>query len=154
MSRHPVSTSTDYDSTVICEYLDEIAGGDKIIPKNIDKRDQVLTNHALAQGLCESIIALRYESWIRPETLRWSDWINDQWDTMERGLNWFERNPSSISGPINIAQITLGCFLGYLDFRWPDNGWRTRFPVVSIWFEGISKRDSFSQTVPCAPPPA
>jgi hypothetical protein len=65
---------TIFDSTVICEYLDALAGGGFLIPKDPMHRWRVLTSHALAQGMCESIILIRYETWLRPEALRWHAW--------------------------------------------------------------------------------
>jgi glutathione S-transferase len=56
---------TIYDSTVICEYLDDLAGGGIIIPRQAARRWRVLTNHSLAQGLCDSVILIRYETSLR-----------------------------------------------------------------------------------------
>jgi|SRR5262245_40007692 len=63
---------TIFDSTVICEYLDALAGGGILIPCDQSRRWRVLTNHALAQGMCESVILIRYETSLRPEPARWS----------------------------------------------------------------------------------
>lgn len=60
---------TIFDSTVICEYLDELAGGGVLIPRDVPRRWRVLTNHAIAQGMCESVILIRYETWLRPREL-------------------------------------------------------------------------------------
>src|SRR5579883_607108 len=56
-----------FDSTVICEYLDARAGGGKLIPASGAERWRVLTRHALAQGMCDAAVLLRYETWLRPE---------------------------------------------------------------------------------------
>lgn len=141
-----------YDSTVIGEFLDHESGGGKIIPVEPHKRWRVLTNHALANGLCESVILIRYETWLRPEANRWSTWVDDHWDKINSGLAWFDQNPSELDPPVNIAHLALGSLLGYVDFRWPENGWRSRFPMVGDWFEDLSKRPSFTETVPDDPP--
>jgi glutathione S-transferase len=65
------------DSTVICEFLDDLAGGGALIPSGQD-RWRVLSRHAVAQGMCEAAILIRYETWLRPEALRWAGWIDDQ----------------------------------------------------------------------------
>jgi glutathione S-transferase len=122
---------TIYDLTVICEYLDDLAGGGIIIPRQAARRWRVLTNHSLAQGLCDSVILIRYETWLRPEALRWSSWTNEHWDKINSGLAWFDHNSSELDGSIDVAHLALGSLLGYIDFRWPENGWRDRFPVVS-----------------------
>src|SRR5262249_44670784 len=66
---------TIYDSTVICEYLDTLAGGDVLIPRDPVRRWRVLTNHALAPGMCESVILVRCETWFRRETLGGTVWV-------------------------------------------------------------------------------
>ena len=142
---------TIYDSTVICEYLDMVAGG-VLIPRDTSRRWRVLTNHALAQGMCESVILIRYETWLRPEAVRWSVWIDDHWDKIHSGLAWFEQNDRELSEPINLAHLALGSLLGYVDFRWPDHGWRQRVPNVSAWFAQLEQRPSFMQTKPEPPP--
>jgi glutathione S-transferase len=142
-----------YDSTVICEYLDAAAGGDRLIPNDPGRRWQVLTNHALAQGMCEAAVLLRYETWLRPEALRWQPWIDDQWEKVENGLAWFEAHPAALNGPLDLAQISLGCLLGYLDFRWPEHGWRANHASLKDWFEELEARPSFQATKPTQAPP-
>ena len=143
---------TIFDSTVICEYLDALVGGGKLIPRDDSRRWRVLTNHALAQGMCESVILIRYETWLRPVAARWSVWVDDHWDKIHSGLDWFEHNKSELNAPIDLAQLALGCLLGYVDFRWPDHGWRERFSNVSAWFAWLEQRPSFARTKPESPP--
>jgi len=139
---------TIFDSTVICEYLDALTGGGVLIPRDMQQRWRVLTNHALAQGMCESVILIRYETWLRPEAVRWSVWVDDHWDKIDSGLDWFEQNGSELSEPVNLAHLALGSLLGYIDFRWPDRGWRYRFPTLCAWFAHLEQRPSFLQTRP------
>ena len=143
---------TIFDSTVICEYLDALVGGGKLIPRDDSRRWRVLTNHALAQGMCESVILIRYETWLRPVAARWSVWVDDHWDKIHSGLDWFEHNKNELNAPIDLAQLALGCLLGYVDFRWPDHGWRERFSNVGAWFARLEQRPSFAWTKPEPPP--
>jgi glutathione S-transferase len=145
---------TIFDSTVICEYLDALVGGGVLIPQDDTRRWRVLTNHALAQGMCESVILIRYETWLRPEAARWPVWVDDHWDKIYSGLDWFENNESELNAPIDLAQLALGSLLGYVDFRWPDRGWRERFSNVSTWFARLEQRPSFAMTRPEPPPPS
>jgi len=145
---------TIFDSTVICEYLDALAGGGILIPRDQSRRWRVLTNHALAQGMCDSVILIRYETWLRPEPARWSVWVDDQWDKINSGLGWFERNSGELREPINLAHLALGSLLGYADFRWPEFGWRPRFPSVAAWFAQLELRPSFAKTKPKPATPA
>jgi glutathione S-transferase len=143
---------TIFDSTVICGYLDDLAGGGVIIPRDPAARWRVLTHHALAHGICEAVILVRYETWLRPEPYRWSVWVDDQWDKINSGLAWFEHNPGSFQEPVNLAHLALGNAVGYIDFRWPAENWRERFGQVAQWFERLDQRPSFSLTRPAAPP--
>jgi glutathione S-transferase len=141
---------TIFDSTVICEYLDELAGGGVLLPREPSRRWRVLTNHALAQGMCDSVILIRYETWLRPAQARWPVWIDDQWDKINSGLAWFDGNPGELREPINLAHLALGSVLGYIDFRWQDQGWRTRYPNIDAWFARLELRPSFARTKPHA----
>ena len=76
---------TIFDSTVICEYLDAMAGGGRLVPREGEARWRVLTGHTVAQGICEAAVMVRYETWLRPEALRWQDFAGDQWDRIDAG---------------------------------------------------------------------
>jgi glutathione S-transferase len=143
-----------FDSTVICEYLDGLAGGGIILPRESSLRWTVLTNHALAQGMTEAAILFRYETAFRPEPHRWPVWIEDQWDRIEAGMKWFNENSAELAEPLNIAHFALGSLLGYIEFRMPERAWRPRYPLLREWFERIERRPSFAQTRPVAPPGA
>ena len=95
---------------------------------------------------------VRYETWLRPEPYRWTVWLDDQWDKIHSGLEWFENHPSALQERINLAHLALGSGIGYIDFRWPDENWRARFPQIDQWFGRLERRPSFSLTKPAAPP--
>lgn len=141
---------TIFDSTVICDYLGAMAGGGRLVPQEGEARWRVLTNHALAKGKCEAAVQIRYETWLRPEALRWPEFAADQWDRIDRGIEWFEQHPAELDGPVNLAHLALGCTLGYLDLRWPEHDWRTPSPAVAGWFAVLSQRPSFALTNPPA----
>lgn len=144
------------DSTVICEFLDELAGGGILIPKSGPDRWRVMSQHAIAQGMCEAVILVRYETWLRPEPQRWQPWLSDQWDKIWSGLRWFERQAERIfqdeSSVVDISQLTLACCLGYVDFRYPETDWQRRFPNVATWYRRALLRPSMSNTRPENPP--
>ncbi|WP_057862750.1 glutathione S-transferase family protein [Bradyrhizobium lablabi] len=145
---------TIFDSTVICEFLDHLAKGARLFPRDPDKRWEVLTQHALAQGICEAAISIRYETSIRPEEKRWQVWIDDQWDKIFSALSWFEANPRTLdSSHLNIAHLALVSGIGYIDFRYGDAAdWRATRPLLSSWVEEVSRKDCFEKTVPTHPP--
>lgn len=137
-----------YDSTVICEYLDGLVPEIALIPSDGAQRAEVMTEHALANGLMDAAVGLRYETAVRPEDARWPSWIADHWDRIDTGLDWFEANSGRLAEPINLAQIALGCLMGYLDFRFAEKGWRSNRPKIAAWGETMLSRPSFTETVP------
>jgi glutathione S-transferase len=139
------------DSTVICEYLDALAGGGRLVPPSGPERWRVLAAHAVAQGMTDALILVRYETWLRPEPLRWADWTDDQWDKLWTGARWFNEQVATFGKDPDLAQIGLACCFGYVEFRYADSGWRRRFPELAIWYDGISRRPSFIATVPRNP---
>jgi glutathione S-transferase len=138
-----------YDSHVICEYLCALAGDTRLVPAG-DARWDVLTRQALASGMTDAIILVRYETALRPEALRWADWSAGQTRKFEEGLAQFEATADRLDGPLDLAQIALACALAYTDARFPDLGWRARAPAVARWHAEIERRPHFVATAPTA----
>jgi glutathione S-transferase len=139
------------DSYVIVEYLDELAGGGKLIPASGPERWKVKSDHSLLQGMLDSMLLCRYEGMVRPEPLRWKAWSDDHWNRAWTGMARFENKPEMLSGPFNIAQIGLVCVLGYADFRFADCGWRKAYPKLDAFHAKMLERPSVKISVP---PPA
>jgi glutathione S-transferase len=139
------------DSYVIVEYLDELAGGGKLIPASGPERWKVKSDHSLLQGMLDSMLLCRYEGMVRPEPLRWQAWSDDHWKRAWAGMARFENRPEVLSGPFNIAQIGLVCVLGYADFRFADCGWRKAYPKLDAFHQKMMQRPSVKISVP---PPA
>ena len=139
------------DSYVIVEYLDELAGGGKLIPTSGPERWKVKSDHSLLQGMLDSMLLCRYEGMVRPEPLRWKAWSDDHWNRAWTGMARFENKPEVLSGPFNIAQIGLVCVLGYADFRFADCGWRKAYPKLDAFHQKMLERPSVKISVP---PPA
>src|SRR6202051_924455 len=101
------------DSYVIVEYLDELAGGGKVIPASGPARWKVKSDHSLLQAMLDSMLLCRYENMVRPEPLRWKAWSDDHWNRAWNGMARFEHNTEALSRPFDISQISLVCVLGY-----------------------------------------
>ncbi|MEO8320039.1 MAG: glutathione S-transferase family protein [Bradyrhizobium sp.] len=136
------------DSYVIVEYLDELAGGNKLIPASGPERWRVKSDHSLTQGMLDSMLLCRYEKMVRPEGLRWSDWHKDHWNRAWAGMARFESKADTLSGSFNIAQIGLVCVLGYADFRFADCGWRKAYPRLDAFYQKMMERPSVKISVP------
>ena len=143
--------STIVDSYVIAEYFDELAGGGKLIPASGPNKWQVKTEHSITQGMLDAMLLVRYETFLRPEELRWQTWIDDQWERAWQGLRRFETHGDILTRPLDVAQIGLVCVLGYADFRFPDCGWHKAFPKLDAFHTKMMQRESVKISVP---PPA
>jgi glutathione S-transferase len=139
------------DSLTIIDYLDELAGGGKLLPASGIQRWQRRSEHSLLQGMLDAMLLCRYEKMLRPENLRWQAWYDDQWDRAWSGFKLFEQRPETFARPLDVTQIALACALGYADFRFPDCGWRDHFPKLKAFHEAMMTRPSIRDTVP---PPA
>jgi len=136
-----------FDSRVICEYLDQVGKG-SFFPAAGTERWRVLTDQALADGILDAALLTRYEGTMRPEALRWSDWTAGQMDKINVGLAHIEKRFDASTDRIDIGTVTLGCALGYLDFRFGDLGWRSRCPKLAKWYEKFSKLPAMEATKP------
>ena len=139
------------DSYVIVEYLDELAGGGKLIPASGPTRWKVKTDHSLLQGMLDSMLLCRYEKAVRPQGLQWQAWSDDHWNRAWQGMARFDRQADVLSRPLDIVQIGLVCVLGYADFRFADCGWRKAYPNLDAFHEKMLARPSVKISLP---PPA
>lgn len=137
-----------FDSTFICEYLDSLHGKAPLFPKAGAERWRALRLQALADGVLEAAVLLRYENAVRPEALQWGEWKSGQFGKVRGGLDALEKECGNWGSRFSIGEITAACVLGYLDFRFPDEGWRKSRPVLEKWYAGISQRPSMKATVP------
>lgn len=141
---------TYYDSPVICEYLDTLHRKPKLFPEPGPQRFAALRWQALTDGIMDAAVLSRYETAVRPESFRWKDWIEGQKRKVFGGLDALEAEAASWRDEFGIAQIGAACALGYLDFRFPDWGWRSGHPKLAAWFERVSRRPSVTATMPPA----
>jgi glutathione S-transferase len=139
------------DSYVIVEYLDELAGGGKLIPASGPDRWRVKSDHSMLQGMLDSMLLCRYERMVRPSELKWQGWADDHWNRAWSGMARFNGKPEVLSRPLDIVQISLACVLGYADYRYADCGWRKAYPNLDAFNERMLSRPSIKISVP---PPA
>ena len=132
-----------YDSPVILEYLDHVAGGGRIIPVEPKARFAALRLQALCDGILDAGILLVYESRYRPAEMRVQVWLDRQADKVTRALDALEAAPPALAaGRLpDVGQITLACALGYGDLRF-GGAWRKDRPKLVAW------HDQFAAQVP------
>ena len=139
-----------FDSPVILEYLDMLAGGGKIIPRETKARFDALRLEALADGILDASILIVYESRYRPADMKVQKWLDLQTGKVERGLAALEAQPPGLDSPPTVGQITAACALGYRDFRFGE-GWRKDHPKLAAWLTTFAARvPSFEATKPPA----
>jgi len=127
-----------YDSRVIVDYLDHLAGGGRIIPSG-PERFAALRDQALADGIMDAALLQVYEGRFRPEDRHEPKWVSHQADKVRRGLDHAEAHRTQPGQPIHIGQIALACALGYLDLRF-NGRWRESYPRLVAWLADFEAR--------------
>lgn len=137
-----------YDSRVICEYLDAQAQGG-LFPAAGPARWTALRRQALADGVLDAALLIRYETLVRPEARRWPLWIEKQFEKLTDGL---DAMAADLPEPQchDIGAISCACALGWLDFRFPDFDWRDGRGAVAAWQAGFETRPAMIATRPSA----
>ena len=133
-------------SFLCCEYLDSLHPGPRLIPNDPRERWPALQLHAFADGIIEATVASVVEQVRRPKEFVYQGNLDRQKAKIVRTLDKIETMP--LPKKIDIGTVTLGCALGYLDFRMPQFGWREGRPGLRAWYEIFSARDSMKATLP------
>jgi len=136
-----------YDSRVICEHLDAVGNG-RLFPGSSDERIAALRRQALADGLNDAAVSIRYERAVRPEELRWQDWIDGQLAKCRSAVVCLERECATFADTVDIGTLSVAVALGYWDFRMPEEPWRDSAPELAAWYQQFSTRASLQQTAP------
>jgi glutathione S-transferase len=143
-----------FDSRSIVEYLDTLTPVGHLIPSNGRERVEVRTWEALADGLLDAAILVRLEQTQRPPEQQSPAWIARQMSKVQAALrsasNGLGERPWCNGQSYTLADVALGCALGWLDYRFPSIDWRTPYPNLARQYEKLSVRPSFVET---APPP-
>ena len=133
-------------SYLCCEYLDFRHGGTRLIPADPRERWPALQLHAFADGIIEAAVASVVEQLRRPKEFVYQGTLDRQREKMSRTLDKIAT--MDLPRNVNIASITLGCALGYLDFRMPQLAWRDGRAALGQWYEPFTQRKSMQATVP------
>jgi glutathione S-transferase len=143
-----------FDSRVIVEYVDTLSPVGKLIPDRGRERTEVRTWEALADGVCDAAILARLEqTWPgRSEAQRSASWISRQMDKVHASLAAMSQGlgdkPFCSGTHFSLADIAVGCALGYLDFRFAHIDWRSQYPNLERLDAKLAQRQSFIDTRP------
>ena len=132
-----------YDSPVICRYL----GASSALYPTGDAEWRALRREALADGLLDAALLARYETFLRPENLRWQSWIDGQIAKIDASLNAMAADTPNAETP-DIGDLATACALFYLDFRYPQIDWRQRHPGLADFAAAMGARPAFRDTPP------
>lgn len=143
-----------YDSRVIVEYLDTLTPVCKLLPPSGRDRAEVKCWEALADGVADAGVLVRLERTLRPAEQQSPAWVDRQMHKVNLGLRAMSDKlgdaPFCAGNHYTLADVAVGCALGWLSFRFPDIAWRDDFPNLARLYDKLSERPSFKDTVPQA----
>ncbi len=134
-----------FDSPVICDYLASLGGNAAFLPWSGPARWKVLKQQATADGIMDAAIIRRNEA-ARPEEEARAKNIQRQRMIMSNGLAALDAEPPG--DQVDLGTISIACCLGYLDFRFAEEPWRSAHPALDRWFASFSKRPEIAETAP------
>jgi glutathione S-transferase len=146
-----------YDSRVIAEFLDGRSPFGRLIPDDLRDRVAVRRWEALADGVLDAGLLVRYES-MRNATERSKAWSDKQLARMKRGMAQMTSELAERAWchgeRYSLADIAVGCCLGWLGFRKPgDVDWHGEYPALARHYQKLMTRPAFADTVPQVPAP-
>jgi glutathione S-transferase len=137
------------DSPVICDYIDSLSPEVRLVPAEGDERWRVLNLAALGHGMMDASVGRVMEIRIRPEPHRWQGLLDRLKAKTDRALDSLEKEAAANRLPgVDLASITVGCALGYLDLRFAEEAWRNGRPALTAWYEAFSRRPSMQASDP------
>lgn len=141
-----------YDSPVIAEHLDDVSPVGRLIPKDHRQGIRVKLMEALADGITDAAVLVILER-RRPAKQQSSEWITKQTAKITQGLAALSKELNDqkwmMSTRFSLADISVGCTLGFLDFRLPDLDWRAQHPNLADFLIRLAKeKPSFTDTAP------
>lgn len=142
-----------FDSRVIVEYLDTLSPVGRLLPQSGRERATAKAWEALADGLMDAAVAINIEKNRKTDAEQSPAWIARQQNKIHAALLYMENEllpdaPYCMGINLNLADIAVGCALGYLDFRYPDIKWRADHKKLSLLMEKLETRPSFISTQP------
>jgi glutathione S-transferase len=143
--------TTLFDSRVIVEFLDNASPLARLLPAGNRERIEVRRWEALADGVVDAAVLVRMEHRRKPAQ-RSPEWIERQMGKVRAGLAAMDADlgdrPWCAGNAYTVADIAVGVCLGWLDFRFPDLGWRSGHPNLERALAKLSERPSFVETAP------
>ncbi|HEX5126956.1 MAG TPA: glutathione S-transferase [Rhodocyclaceae bacterium] len=140
-----------FDSPIVAEYLDLFGGEPRLLPADPMSRLRVRQVEALSDGVADAG-SMIFKERQRAAAQQSPEWMERQRGKIELGLNALEAHAKDgtwlASNAISIADIAVGCLLGWLDFRFAETNWRAQRPALAAHADRLFARPSFQKTTP------
>lgn len=145
-----------YESHYILEWLEAKyppPSHPALLPDGLDDKLFARQVEVVADGICDALVLAFFEKMRDPEKQS-EPWMARQMRKVEGGLRvlaaWVEQKQGGylVGDHFGLADIAAGCVCGYLAVRWPEHPWRTTYPGLKEYWEGLEWRQSFKNTVP------
>jgi glutathione S-transferase len=140
-----------HDSKVIVEYLETLDRLPRLIPSDPLLRLAHKQIEATADGVCDAVVLIVLERSRKP-ALQSADWLSRQRRKVEAGTSALADELGSkqwfVGAEFGLADVAVGCMLGYLDLRLPEFLWRERHSNLAAFAQRVFARPSFASTVP------
>ena len=142
-----------FDSRVIVEYLDTLSPVGRLLPQQGRERAAVKCWEAIADGVLDAAVAINIENNRREAQFRSEAWVDRQQSKLNAALDHMNRSleeqPAFCTGVnFSLADVAVGCALGYLDLRFEELAWRQKYPNLQRLEEKLRTRPSFINTAP------
>jgi glutathione S-transferase len=143
--------ATVYESRFILEYLELKHPEPRLLPRDVDSVLAAKRFEVLADGVCDALVLIFLERARAPER-RSPEWEARQYRKVQGGLKEIARTVTSgpfvLGDSFGLADIAVGCLLGYLDVRFPEFRWREPHPNLAALSDRLAERPSFKSTIP------
>lgn len=142
-----------YDSSLILEYIELTYPDPPLVPADPKRRIAAKAVEVLQNGICDSVVLTFFER-ARPAGAQSAEWLVRQRRKIEGGVAELARQLGDqdyfVDGHFSLADIAAGSALGYVSLRLADFDWRSRHAQLARYFDALSRRPSFRDTIPVA----
>jgi glutathione S-transferase len=134
-----------FGSQLICEYLDSLGDEPALFPSHAAARWRALKFQSLGDGILDAAVPCRGEQGKPQEAARDAQIARFK-AAISRTIDALEADPPHKH--VDIGSITVACALGYLDFRFAADAWRTGHPKLAAWYEAFAQIKGLAETAP------
>lgn len=139
-----------FNSATICDYLDALDGGHRLLPAALPARALALQRQALADGMMEAGVVILLNGLHKPERVH-RTMVNRSRSGIGRALDGLERDAATLEDGFDIGHIALVCALDFLAVA-QLVAWQAEHPQLAAWLQCLQARPSIVATKPKPPP--